>query len=172
MMSIVNLILVLCGGSLLIIGAIQDLKTREVVDWVWILMILCGSLLTLIQVFLFILEEKDIFNFLSLWMGNIIIALVLGFLLTLMGMGGEADRIAFIAIAFITPIQQPLFLVIEPQFTLILSFIPKIIGTFFNSYLLAIIIPIMLFCYNFFKRSADNEESRLIVNSGWIKIGL
>jgi hypothetical protein len=169
---IINLILLLCASVLLLIGAIQDLKTREVVDWVWILMILCGSLLNLVQVFLFIFEGLNPVNFLSSWIGNIIMALILGLLLTLTGMGGEADRIAFIAIAFITPVQQPLFLNTDPQISLILSSIPKIIGTFFNSYLLGISIPIILFCYNSIKKSASNKNSMLIINSVWMKLSL
>ena len=61
---------------------------------------------------------------------------------------GEADAIAIFAIAIITPIGQPVIAFTDPQYELVVRFIPRILGTFFNAHLFAISAPVLIFCYN------------------------
>jgi hypothetical protein len=170
--SIINLALLLSAVVCLIFGAFQDLKTREVIDWVWILMIGVGSFINVLQFLILLFDGKDISNFLAIWFGNIFMALLLGLILTISGMGGEADRIAFVAIAFVTPYQEPFLSLIDPNYQFLFSLIPKVLGTFFNSYLLGIFIPIAIFCYNIFQRRTRKDYYALPPISFWKKAGL
>ncbi|MHA1978286.1 MAG: A24 family peptidase C-terminal domain-containing protein [Candidatus Hodarchaeales archaeon] len=155
--SSLNLILLLIAVFLLFLGALQDWKAREIVDWVWIVMTVCGCIIHSFQIILLLMNKIDIQNYLFTWLGNIAIALIIALFLTFSGLGGEADRIAFVAIAFISPVLQPLIVITDPKYDIIFSITPKILGTFFNAYLLALVVPVALFWYNLVRRNIDKE---------------
>ncbi len=155
--SSLNLLLLLIAFLLLILGAYQDWRTREIVDWIWIVMIACGCTVHCLQIILMLINMVSIQTYLSTWLGNIVIAVIIALFLTYSGLGGEADRIAFIAISFISPVLKPLFSITDPKYDIIFSITPKILGTFFNAYLLALTVPIALFCGNLIRRNRKRE---------------
>ena len=95
--------------------------------------------------------------YLFAWLGNVVFALIIALFLTYSGLGGEADRIAFVSISLISPVIKPLISITDPKYDIIFSITPKIVGTFFNAYLLALTIPIALFCYNLVRKTIDSE---------------
>ena len=170
--SSLTLILFSIAFLLLFLGAYQDWKTREIVDWIWIAMIGSGCILHILQIILLLMNNLDIQSYLFTWLSNIFIALILAAFLTFSGLGGEADRIAFIAISFVSPVQQPLFSITDPKYDIIFSITPKILGTFFNAYLLAMSVPIALLCYNLIRRNTIREFYTISNQSFIVKIVL
>ncbi len=154
---LINLFLVLIALFILLIGSIQDLKTREVVDWIWVVIAISGCVLHSLQILLLLYNGTSIQNYLFTWLGNVFFAIILALFLSISGLGGEADRIAFVAISFITPILQPIFSITDPKYDIIFTITPKIVGTFFNAYLLAISAPVIIFCYNLIRKIRTGE---------------
>ncbi|MFX0172146.1 MAG: A24 family peptidase C-terminal domain-containing protein [Candidatus Hodarchaeota archaeon] len=141
-------VLLVLSVLLLGIGAWQDLKTREVADWIWLSMIGAGILVHGLILLIRMVLGEEVIGYFMPWVINIIFAFILAIFLTILGLGGEADRIAFIAIAVITPISHPLLVFSNPTYELLLSFVPKIFGVFCNAYLITLPIPLLLFLYN------------------------
>ncbi|MCK4847792.1 MAG: hypothetical protein KAT16_02075, partial [Candidatus Heimdallarchaeota archaeon] len=106
---VLNLLIIIIAVILLSIAAYQDIKTRMVSDLIWICMIGSGSVLHMLQLITTLNSSNGAQEYLFSIFLNIIIALSLGIFLTLSALGGEADRIAFFAIAFVTPIQPQIF---------------------------------------------------------------
>ena len=149
---LLNILLVIIAVILLTIASYQDIKARLVSDWIWLLMIGGGSILHLLQFVIALNESINMDEYLFSLFMNVIIALLLGLFLMLSALGGEADRIAFFAIAFVTPQQSAIFPIANADYVYLFSFLPKIIGTFFNAYLLAILVPIGIFLYNLIQK--------------------
>jgi hypothetical protein len=143
-----NLVLLVLSVLLLAIGAWQDLKTREIADWIWLGMIGAGILLHGLILLIRMVLGEEVIGYFTPWVINIIFAFILAIFLTILGLGGEADRIAFIAIAVITPISRPILVFSNPMYELLLSFVPRIFGVFCNAYLITLPIPFLLFLYN------------------------
>ena len=153
----INILIIIIAIILLGIASYHDIKTRMVSDWIWVCMIGSGSTLHILQ----LISTQSIPNGFQEYLFNVflnlIIALILGLLLTLSALGGEADRIAFFAIVFVTPLQSPLIPVTNPEYAYLFSFLPKILGTFFNAYLLAIFVPISIFFYNLVQKRRKRD---------------
>jgi hypothetical protein len=82
---------------------------------------------------------------------------------------GEADAIAIFAIAVITPISQPVIAFTDPQYEIVIRFIPRILGTFFNAHLFAISAPALIFCYNIVNKIVNQEIYHLPNESLWVR---
>ena len=133
---------------LLAIASFQDIKSREVVDWVWIVMGLSGISILILITITQIIEGIDIQGFLLKWIWNIIFSVLIVLILTFSGLGGEADRVAFFVLGLITHSIEAVISFNNPTYELISPFIPNIISIFFNAYLLAIPVPFMIFSFN------------------------
>jgi preflagellin peptidase FlaK len=169
---ILNFITIIIAVVLLSMAAYQDIKSRMISDWVWICMIGSGSILHILQLLTTLNSSNGGQEYLFSLLINVIIALLLGIFLTLSALGGEADRIAFFAIAFVTPLQSPIFSIANPEYTYVFSLLPKILGTFFNAYLLSIPVPISIFLYNLTNKRRKREDYTYQPNSRWKKIFL
>ena len=169
---LLNFITISIAVILLGMAAYQDIKDRMISDWVWICMIGSGSILHILQLLITLNSSKGGQEYLFSISMNIIIALLLGIFLTLSALGGEADRIAFFAIAFVTPLQSPIFSIANPEYAYVFSLLPKILGTFFNAYLLSIPVPISIFLYNIAKKRRKREDYCYPPNSRWKKVFL
>ncbi|MFX0185351.1 MAG: hypothetical protein ACFE95_19890 [Candidatus Hodarchaeota archaeon] len=168
-----NFILLVIAIILLAVGAWQDLETREVADWIWVSMIGAGILIHTLNLIILMVSNEATIGYFSTWIFNIIFGFTLAFLLTLLSLGGEADRIAFVAIAFISPISKPILGYANLRYELILSFIPRIFGIFCNAYLITLPIPFLIFTYNILYKhrypdfyDLSNESSR------WTRIAI
>ncbi len=172
-MSILELdiILLILAFFLLIIGSWQDLKTREVIDLIWIIMIGGGILIHSIQIILQIFADKTPTEYISVWILNILLAIIISLFLTFSGLGGEADRIAFVAIAVISPVSENIPLVIfpDPRYEILISITPRILGTFFNAYLIVFPIPFLIFSYNLINQRFHPDFYTLSNESKWIR---
>ena len=146
--SDLNVILLIFTIFLLIIGSWQDIKTREVADWIWLIMIGGGIVFHLIQILIRILENGSPINYIIPVIINIIFAVTLSLFLTFSGLGGEADRIAYIAIGIASPFSLPFIIFNDQSYEILIAITPKILNIFFNAYLIALPVPILLFCYN------------------------
>jgi len=164
---VLNFLIIIIAILLLGIAAYQDIKTRMVSDWIWICMIGSGCILHVLQLVATLNSSKAGQEYLFSIFLNLIIALSLGIFLTVSALGGEADRIAFFAIVFVTPLQSPIFSIANPEYSYLFSFLPKIIGTFFNAYLLAIPVPIIIFFYNLVQKRRKRVNYTYQHNSRW-----
>ncbi len=174
--SLLNLILLFIAIFLLFLGALQDWKTREIVDWIWVVMIVSGFIIHLLLIIILLMDStealEDLKMYLIPWLGGIIFALFLAVFYSLTGLGGEADRIAFIAIAFISPVQLPLFSLLDPKYDALISIIPRIFNVFCNTYILSISVPLLLFFYNLVRRNTGNQTIYALNKPILTKIGL
>ena len=136
------------ASLLLMVGSWQDIKNREIADWIWILMIGGGILIHAIQVFFIILSNNSPIDYLITWFMNLVFSITLALFMSFSGLGGEADRFAFIAIAAILPVSLPFLMIPEPIMTFLFTYVPRIFGVFCNSYLIAIPIPFLIFGFN------------------------
>ena len=166
-MSILELdiILLILAFFLLIAGSWQDLKTREVIDLIWIIMIGGGILIHSIQIF----ADKTPTEYILVWILNILLAIIISLFLTFSGLGGEADRIAFIAIAVISPVSLPFFVLPDPRYEILISITPRILGTFFNAYLIVFPVPFLIFSYNIINQRFHPDFYTLSNESIWIR---
>ncbi len=82
-------------------------------------------------------------------------------------MGGEADRIAFFVLGLISHTIEPIFPFTDSNYELISQYIPNIVSIFFNAYILALPMPIAIFCFNLVGK-ARNKEKYLLPNEGFI----
>ncbi len=169
---VINVLSVIIAVILLGIASYHDIKTRMVSDWIWICMIGSGSVLHILQLISIMNSPNEAQEYLFSVLFNIIISLILGTILTLSALGGEADRIAFFAIVFVTPLQPAIFTIANPEYAYLFSFLPKILGTFFNAYLLAILVPISIFFYNLIQKRRKREIYNYQSSSRLIKIFL
>jgi hypothetical protein len=170
--SVLNFLIVIIAFILLIIASYQDIKTRLVSDWIWIFMIGIGSILHILQLIITLSNSLNAQNYLFSVLLNIIIALILGLFLAVSALGGEADRIALFAIAFVTPLQSSIISIANEEFAYLFSFFPKILGTFFNAYLLAILVPISIFFYNMVQKRRKHANYTYPHSSKWVRIFL
>ncbi|MFX0085284.1 MAG: prepilin peptidase [Candidatus Hodarchaeota archaeon] len=161
----------LLGLSLLLLGIAswQDFKFREVIEWVWFCMIVGGILIHVTQLLLQISANESPVEIFTAWIINIIFGFALALFIFYSGLMGEADAIAILAIAIITPINQPIIVFNDPQYDVIIKFIPRILGTFFNAHLFAISAPILIFCYNLVNKLVNAELYRLPNESLWVR---
>ncbi|UCG90532.1 MAG: hypothetical protein JSU57_02025 [Candidatus Heimdallarchaeota archaeon] len=143
-----NIILLFFVFLLLSIGSWHDIKTREVADWIWLSMIGGGIAVHILQIILLILAKEAVLEYFTTWTINVAFALSLALFLTFSGLGGEADRIAFIAIGFASPISPPLLIFQDPVYKILIAITPRILGAFFNAYFITLPVPFLIFCYN------------------------
>ncbi|MHA2174399.1 MAG: A24 family peptidase C-terminal domain-containing protein [Candidatus Hodarchaeales archaeon] len=146
---------------LLFIASIQDFKSREIVDWVWITMSLSGMSILIVIALIQILEGTDIQDFLLNWIWNLSFAIMIFLVLTFSGFGGEADRIAFFVLGLVSHNIEPILEFNNAKYELISPFIPNIISIFFNAYLLAIPVPIIIFSFNLVGKLKNKEKYTL-----------
>lgn len=168
--SELNVVLLILSFFLLSIGSWQDLKTREVADWIWLTMIGGGIIIHLLQIILRILENEPPIDYVVPVFLNIAFAITLALFLTFSGLGGEADRIAFIAIGVASPISLPLIIFQDQSYEILLSITPKILNTFFNAYLIAFPVPLLMFCYNLAYQRLHPDLYVLSTESMWAKL--
>ncbi|MFX0122909.1 MAG: A24 family peptidase C-terminal domain-containing protein [Candidatus Hodarchaeota archaeon] len=168
--SELNVVLLILTFLLLSIGSWQDLKTREVADWIWLTMIGGGIIIHLLQIILRILEDESPFDYFVPVILNITFAITLALFLTFSGLGGEADRIAFIAIGVASPVSLPFIIFQDQSYEIIVKITPKILNVFFNAYLIAFPAPILIFCYNLIYQRIHPDRYVLSNESKWIKL--
>ncbi|NHJ00536.1 MAG: hypothetical protein EAX86_00260 [Candidatus Heimdallarchaeota archaeon] len=153
--------------AVLFIGSWQDIHSREVTDLIWYILILGGIIIHLFQIRVFLISEIPPDSYIATWISNIGVGIFLVVFLTIFGLGGEADRIAFLVLAIISPINLPIFQVNNPNYSLISSVIPNILGTFFNAYFITLPVPLIIFLFNLFNQIANpkfynfSHESKL-----------
>ena len=165
--SELNIILLILAFFLLSIGSWQDIKTREVADWIWLGMIVGGIIIHSLQIILRILVDISPIDYFMTWILNITFALTLTLFLTFSGLGGEADRIAFISIGIVSPISLPFFMFQDPVYEILIDAVPRILGTFFNAYLIALPVPLLIFCYNIANQRSNPNLYVLSNESIW-----
>lgn len=146
--SELNVVLLILSFFLLSIGSWQDIKTREVADWIWLTMIGGGIIIHLLQILLRFLENESLLDYIIPVFLNITFAITLALFLTFSGLGGEADRIAFVAIGIASPITLPFIIFQNQSYEILITITPKILNIFFNAYLIALPAPIVIFCFN------------------------
>ncbi|MFX1504569.1 MAG: A24 family peptidase C-terminal domain-containing protein [Promethearchaeota archaeon] len=168
--SELNVILLIFTIFLLIIGSWQDIKSREVADWIWLIMIGGGIIFHLVQIVIRILENESPINYIISVSINFIFAVTLALFLTFSGLGGEADRIAYIAIGIASPISLPIILFHEQSYEILITITPKIFNVFFNAYLIVFPVPILLFCYNFAYQRLHPDLYILSNESRWTRL--
>ncbi|MFX0014529.1 MAG: A24 family peptidase C-terminal domain-containing protein [Promethearchaeota archaeon] len=168
--SELEFILLILTFLLLSIGSWQDLKTREVADWIWFTMISIGIIIHILQIILLILTKELFIGYVTSLILNFIFALTISLFLTFSGLGGEADRVAFIALGIVSPISQPIFVLNDPIYEIIIESTPRILGIFFNSYLMASLIPLIIFCYNLSNNYLNPDLYLLSSESRWKRL--
>lgn len=168
--SELNLILLIFTFFLLLIGSWQDLKTREVADWIWLTMIGGGIIIHILQIFLQLLEKKPPTNYVINVILNIAFAITIALFLTFSGLGGEADRIAYIAIGVASPISLPFIIYQDQAYEILIVVTPKILDIFFNAYLMTLPTPILIFFYNFVYQRLHPDHYALTNESIWSKL--
>ncbi len=146
--SELNVILLIISFVLLLVGSWQDIRTREVQDWIWLTMIGGGIIVHSLQLILRFLANEAPVNYFTKWIFNVIISILLALFLTFSGLGGEADRIAYVAIGVISPISLPLFVFQDLIYKTLIDITPRILGIFFNAYLFTLPVPVLISCYN------------------------
>jgi Flp pilus assembly protein protease CpaA len=156
--NILNVILCCIVILLLFIASFQDIKTREVVDWIWIVMGLSGISILIVIVIFQLIDGLNIQDFLLNWIWNLIFAIIIVLFLTFTSLGGEADRIAFFVLGLISHNFEPIFEFNNPKYELISPFLPNIVSIFFNAYLLAIAVPIIIFSFNLMGKARSKKK--------------
>lgn len=146
----IAIILISFSLFLLLIASYFDIKYREVADWVWLIMIIGGIILHLIQIFTFILNEEPFFNYLINWSGNLIVAIIIALILLLGGLWGGADMFALIAIAVCSPMTGPVFILGDNRVEILIKIVPRSFSLLSNAILLTVPVPFILFFYNCF----------------------
>ncbi|MHA2033525.1 MAG: A24 family peptidase C-terminal domain-containing protein [Candidatus Kariarchaeaceae archaeon] len=168
----ISFLMVVIAVILLGIASYHDIKTRMVSDWIWICMIGSGSVLHILQLVTKLNSPNETQEYIFSLGFNLIIALILVTILTLTALGGEADRIAFFAIVFVTPLQHSIFTVVNIEYAHLFSLLPKILGIFFNAYLLAIFVPISILFYNLIQKRRKRVRYNYQRSSRWTQIFL
>ncbi len=182
-----NLLLLVLTFLLLAVGAGQDLKSREVADWIWIFMIGGGIIIHIVQFFLLSLNNREYvlmfwipssgqvisisevaIKYLTSWIINFLFALIISIAFSFLGLLGEADLLAFNAIAIVTPVSNPIFYS-NPVYNRILTIIPRFFGIFCNTYLISILVPLLIFCYNFINQRINPDYYNFLNESWWKK---
>ena len=168
--SELNWILLIFTFFLLLIGSWQDLKTREVADWIWLALIGGGIIIHILQIFLRFLEKEPPTNYIISVIFNIAFAITITLFLTFSGLGGEADRIAYIAIGVASPISLPLIIFPDQSYEILITITPRILDIFFNAYLITIPTPILIFFYNLTYQHLHPNLYNLPNESVWSKL--
>lgn len=122
----------------LLCAAFQDVKTREVDDRIWILMLALGIPFVGIRLFLY----GDDTSRVALMALSIIAGLILALIILFSGLQGGADAKALFCTSLISPL--PLML----SDTLPDKLIPFSVTLFMNSLLLLVPLPFVIFLYN------------------------
>jgi preflagellin peptidase FlaK len=123
----------------LVYASVSDCRTRMVDDWVWVLMILVGSIVAIFETIVF--QELRILLDLAI---NVSLSFTIAFLLFYAGLFGGADGKALISLSFLFPRPPSLFLefgvgsLLPFYFLTILS----------NALLLTVLVPLCLFGWN------------------------
>lgn len=167
-----NYLLLGLAFFLLGIASWQDFKSREVVDWIWYCMIGGGMLIHAIQVILLIITKESPVDYVNTWVFNFLFAFLLGLFIIFSGLMGEADGFALVAIAMITPVSQPIIAFTDPQYEIVIQFIPRILGTFFNAHLFAISAPLLILCYNLVNKRLNPKLYELPHESLWVRFAI
>jgi len=168
--SELNWILLIFTFFLLLIGSWQDLKTREVADWIWLALIGGGIIIHILQIFLRFLEKEPLTYYIISVIFNIAFAITIALFLTFSGLGGEADRIAYIAIGVASPISLPLIIFPDQSYEILITITPKILDIFFNAYLITLPTPILIFFYNLAYQYLHPDLYDLPNESVWSKL--
>ncbi|WP_456471595.1 prepilin peptidase [Methanocaldococcus sp.] len=130
------------GLICLLIASIQDIKKREVENYIWIAMILFGFIYFLILT----IKYSDIY-YIKIFFISLIISFILGYLMFLFGAGG-ADGKAIIGVSALVP-NYPLQLkssIFQLFFSLNLPIFPILV--FINSIFLITLYPLIIFIKN------------------------
>ncbi|MFX0116997.1 MAG: A24 family peptidase [Candidatus Hodarchaeota archaeon] len=127
---------------LLLWAAIQDVKTREVDDLVWVLMLVLGIPFTGIRILLY----GDDTTRLILMMLSIFAGFILAFIILFSGLQGGADAKALFCTSLVCPFPLTISEVLPDKL------IPFSITLFMNSLLLLIPFPLVIFVYNLIHR--------------------
>jgi prepilin signal peptidase PulO-like enzyme (type II secretory pathway) len=134
---------------LLLWAAIQDLKTREVDDLVWILMLALGIPFTGIRILLY----GDDTTRLILMVLSIFAGFTLAFIILFSGLQGGADAKALFCTSLVCPFPLTIPEVVPDKL------IPFSITVFMNSLLLLIPFPLVIFFYNLIHRKEFTTAS-------------
>ncbi len=152
-----NFLLLILAFILLGIATIEDFKSREVTEWIWLSMIAGGIIIHGLQLVLQIVRGESINDYLLTLIINIVFSFGLAIFILYTGLMGEADGIALVAIAVITPIIQPFITIADPRYEIVAKMLPRILGTFFNAHLFAISAPLLIFLYNLINQRMNPE---------------
>lgn len=165
-----NFLLLILAFILLGIATIEDFKSREITEWIWLIMIAGGIIIHGLQLVLQIVGKESINDYLITLIMNIIFSFGLAMFIFYTGLMGEADAIALVAIAVVTPIIQPFITIADPQYEIVAKMLPRILGTFFNAHLFAISAPLLIFFYNLFNQRMNPELYSLPNESLWVRL--
>jgi preflagellin peptidase FlaK len=141
---ILNSIRLILGILILLYASYTDIKTRTVSNKLWIIMILAGIIILVIQLFI-----SKIINFYSLLFIPIMILLFYFFFQFRLLFGG-ADAKAIMSLTLLTPF-TPIFFI----FPINVPIMPFPWVIFSNSILIFIFIPLILFFYNLYKKELE-----------------
>ncbi|MFW9779992.1 MAG: A24 family peptidase C-terminal domain-containing protein [Candidatus Heimdallarchaeota archaeon] len=153
--SELNLLLLSAVILLLAVASWQDIQSREVTDWIWFGIAGMGIIVHGLSIFELALVGLSPLPYSLTVIINIITGILIALLLGILGLGGEADRISFIAISTISPVTDPFFGHIDARYELLLDILPRILNTFCNSYLAAVPVPLVIFGYNLIKNRSN-----------------
>jgi len=146
----IDILLISFSLFLLFIASYYDIKSREVADWIWLIMIIGGIIFHLIQSLIFILNKEPFLDYLMDWGGNLIIAFIIALILLMGGLWGGADMFALIAIAVCSPMTAPVFILGDNRVEILREIFPPSFSLLSNAILLTIPVPLILFFYNCF----------------------
>ncbi|ADG13453.1 Peptidase A24B, FlaK domain protein [Methanocaldococcus infernus ME] len=145
------------GLLCLILGSIQDIKKREVEDYIWLAMVGFGFLYHL-----FLTLKFGNISFLILFFESLFISFILGYFMFLLGSGG-ADGKALIGIGALVPsMKMPIYSSIFKVLSL-LNFPTFPILVFINSLFLIIFYPIVIFLRNLRRGKPRNLKELLLM---------
>ena len=140
--TLLNIIRLLVGTSILFIASYTDIKIRRASNYLWLIMGGIGFILLTAQYFTIGFD-----NYYELLFIPIMIALMYLFFQLRLLFGG-ADAKALMAIAILVPVKP-----VIGSYPLLDSLMPYSWVIFSNSIVLFLIIPLSLFIYNIFKRN-------------------
>lgn len=130
------------GTVILGYASYTDLKTRLASNILWIIMVITGGILLLIQYFTIGFTNIYYLLFIPIMIGLFFVMYQLGLLF------GGADAKALMAIAILVPIQPNIY-----NYPIVKTLLPFSFVIFFNALILFLAIPIGLFLYNISKKS-------------------
>ena len=148
----------------LVYASYSDIKTREISNWVWVVLLLIGLPLNIFRVILY-------FNDFPVLLQGVVCVFLgasLGVLLALMGLWGEADSKGLICMSFVSPLFP--FAAVIPLIGTINAIIPMSLAYFMNGYLFLLPLLPLFPIYNLIGLIRDPERYSFPQSTLWKRI--